>query len=80
MSKIDVMYLCDRLAAWHSDFAPYDEPLDTNYFWSQIVYKPNKQKLIAGLNQIYEEMSVDNEDDERSFKELGAILDELSKI
>lgn len=80
MTKIDIMYLCDRLAAWYKDFAPYEEPMYTENFWKQVVFKDNRKKLIASLNQTYEEMSVDNEDDEKSFKELGSILEELQKI
>ena len=80
MTKIEVMYLCDRLAAWHSDFAPYDEPLYSEDYWNLVAFKDNRRKLIADLGQTYKEMSVDNEDDERSFKELGSILDQLQKI
>ena len=80
MTKIEIMYLCDRLAGWHNDFAPYDEPMHTADYWNMVAFKNNRQKLLESLNQVYEEMSVDNEDDERSFKELGAILEELSKI
>ena len=80
MTRIQIMYLCDRLAAWHSDFAPYDEPLYTADYWNMVAFKANRQKLMESLNQIYEEMSVDNEDDERSFKELGSILEELQKL
>ena len=80
MTKIDIMYLCDRLAAWHKDFAPYDEPIYTSDYWTQIAFKESRKSLIAGLNQTYEEMSVDNEDDEKSFKELGSILEELQNL
>lgn len=80
MTRIEVMYLCDRLAAWHNDFAPYEMPEYTEDYWKLVAFRDNRIKLIAELGQIYEEMSVDNEDDERSFKELGAILDQLQKI
>jgi len=80
MTKIEVMYLCDRLAAWYADFAPYEEKLDSNYFWTQVTYIPRLEKLISWLGQTYEEMSVDNEDDERSFKELGSILEQLQAL
>jgi hypothetical protein len=52
----------------------------TEDFWTQVVFKDNRKKLIASLNQTYEEMSVDNEEDEKLFKELGSILEELQKI
>lgn len=80
MTKIDIMYLCDRLADWHKAYAPYEEPMYTEDFWNQVVFKDNRKKLIAGLNQTYEEMCVDTEEDEKLFKELGSILEELQKI
>ena len=80
MTRIEIMYLCDRLEAWHSDYAPYDDPVDANWYYTQIAYKPNRPRLIASLGEVYEEMSVDNEDDERLFKELGAILDILTNM
>ena len=80
MKRLEIMDLCDRLEAWYSNYAPYDEPVKANWYYTQIAYKPDREKLISFLGQMYEEMSVDNEDDERSFKELGSILDELQKI
>lgn len=80
MTKIYIMYLCDRLAAWYKDFAPYEEPIYTADYWTQVVFKESRKKLIASLNQTYEEMCVDTEEDEKLFKELGSILEELQKI
>ena len=76
--EVKTMTLAKRICEWWEDFAPYEEPASVRFISKQI--KEDKPGLISFLNELYEEMSVDNEDDERSFKELGSILEELNKI
>ena len=72
------MTLSKRIVNWWANFAPFEEPATCRFISKQI--KEDKPGLINFLNEIYETMSVDNESDEKSYKELGSILEELQKL
>ena len=72
------MTLANRIIAWWADFAPFEEQPTQGYIKRQI--ENDKPGLIQFLSDIYQDMRVDNESDERSFKELGSILEELQKL
>lgn len=72
------MTLVKRIIEWWKNYAPYEEQPTKEYIKRQI--EDNKPGLIQFFQDIYEDMSVDTEEDEKLFKELGSILEELQKI
>lgn len=80
MTKIEAMYLADRIAGWYDNFAPFEPVEDSEYFFIQLSYKENREKLLELLRETAEGMDKASEDDQKSYDELCKIITEIEKI
>lgn len=80
MTNSNIKRLADRLAGWYDNFAPYEPPEQSDYFFIQLDNRDNREPLLDILKETANEMDKTIESDMKSYTELLLIINEIEKL
>ena len=80
MTNSNIKRLADRLAGWYDNFAPYEPPEQSDYFFIQLDNRENREPLLDILKETATEMDKTIESDMKSYTELLLIIKEIEKL
>ena len=80
MDNDNIKRLADRLSGWYDNFAPYEPPEQSDYFFIQLDNRDSREPLLDILKETAKGIGKTIESDMKSYIELQVIIKEIEKL